>query len=533
LQLIDSGETWGVPQPQGLGYDVTGWWPVGWFPDGKRLVAQASSLGAEHSGLWVIPVLGGAPREIRESAVGWSVSPDGSLIAFTSTSLSSDIWLMGPNGEDPRKIVTADEGESLNWVVWSPDSRRIAYERLHSGAAGGQCDIENRDLKGGEPTVVLSDPKLAAWMGGGLWWSADGRLIYPLVEATFGTVLRDTNLWEIKIDTGSGKPTGKPERITNWAGFSLTDPNVTIDARRLVFSRVSRQTHVYIGDLDGGGTRLTAPPRRLTLDEHNDWPTAWTPDSKALLFGSDRSGKRNVYKQALDQDSAEPLLANAPVDLVLPRLSADGAWILYVRLAKLEDTGTSGPVQLRRVPVSGGPSQFVLTAHDLYSYRCARAPATFCLVSEWPEDQKQLIFTAFDPIKGRGAIVSRIATKPGLDYNWDLSPDGSQIAMLFPAGENCIRLLPLSGGEPRDLVVKGWYGFKPGPDWAADGKGFYVSSSSPRGVTLLYIDLAGHATAVWEQKGGFETWGIPSPDGRHLAILGDTVDSNVWMLENF
>ena len=73
--------------------------------------------------------------------MGWSVSPDGSLIAFTSTSLSSDIWLMGPNGEDPRKIVSADEGESLNWVVWSPDSRRIAYERLHSGAAGAYSAI--------------------------------------------------------------------------------------------------------------------------------------------------------------------------------------------------------------------------------------------------------------------------------------------------------------------------------------------------------------------------------------------------------
>ena len=28
-------------------------------------------------------------------------------------------------------------------------------------------------------------------------------------------------------------------------------------------------------------------------------------------------------------------------------------------------------------------------------------------------------------------------------------------------------------------------------------------------------------------------WGAPSPDGRHLAILGGTQDSNVWMLENF
>jgi hypothetical protein len=52
-------------------------------------------------------------------------------------------------------------------------------------------------------------------------------------------------------------------------------------------------------------------------------------------------------------------------------------------------------------------------------------------------------------------------------------------------------------------------------------------------VTLLYIDLNGHASAVWEQKGGVQTWGVPSPDARHLAILGYTVDSNVWMLENF
>ena len=86
---------------------------------------------------------------------------------------------------------------------------------------------------------------------------------------------------------------------------------------------------------------------------------------------------------------------------------------------------------------------------------------------------------------------------------------------------------------PHDLVVNGWYGFNEGPDWLPDGKGFYVGSSSPRGATLLYIDLKGRATTVWEQKGGFQTWAVPSPDGRHLAIESYTVDSNVWMLENF
>jgi len=70
------------------------------------------------------------------------------------------------------------------------------------------------------------------------------------------------------------------------------------------------------------------------------------------------------------------------------------------------------------------------------------------------------------------------------------------------------------------------------PEWAPDGKGFYVASSSPWDSTLLYIDLKGRISPVWQQNGSFDTSGAPSPDGRHLAILGFTVDSNVWMIEN-
>ncbi len=540
LQLIDTGESRTIPQPQGLGYRVTGWAPVGWFPDGTKFLAQAASLGAEHSSIWMISMLGGAPRAIHEGALALSVSPDGSLIAFTSTTFNSDIWLMGANGEDPRKIVAADEGEFFNSVVWSPDSRRIAYERMRWGPAGAQCRIESRDLQGGQPTVVLSDPKLATRFGGGFCWLADGRLIYCLGEATEVNPAEvsgaergptDTNLWEIQVDAGSGKPVNKPQRITNWTDFAVAGPSATTEGGRLVFNRISAQNDVYVGDLEHGGARLKASPRRLTLDERNDMPTAWTPDSKTVLFHSDRGGNWHIYKQALDQDSAEPFAVTPQVDTVA-RTSADNAWIVHATFAKSEDFGTRAPSQLRRVRVSGGPSQLVLTAHGYDEHRCARAPATLCLVSEWTEDRRELVFSAFDPVKGRGREVVRLESKPGFESHWDLSPNGSQLAMLF-SGENRIRLLPLAGGAHRDLLVKGWYGFADGPDWAPDGKGFYVGSSSPRGATLLYIDLEGHASAVWELKGSFETWGVPSPDGHHLAILGETVDSNVWMLENF
>jgi hypothetical protein len=174
----------------------------------------------------------------------------------------------------------------------------------------------------------------------------------------------------------------------------------------------------------------------------------------------------------------------------------------------------------------------LLTAHGYTGHQCARAPASLCVLGEWTEDQRQLVFTAFDPLKGRAREVTRMLTERRSFYEWGMSPDGSQIGIIVPPGENRIRLLPLAGGEPRDLIVKGWYGFR-SVDWAPDGRGFYVGSSSLRGATLLYVNLKGDVTPVWEQKGSFRTWGVPSPDGRHLAILGYTVDSNVWMLENF
>jgi dipeptidyl aminopeptidase/acylaminoacyl peptidase len=437
---------------------------------------------------------------------------------------------MGENGEEPRKIMGADEGESLSNVIWSPDGRRLAYERVRFGPAGVRCSLESRETKGGEATVLLSDSKLAPRAGGlGFSWLADGRVIYCLGEAD----LTDTNLWEIKVDARSGRPVGKPRRITSWSDFVFVGPEATADGRRLVFCRFTDvQTDVYVGDLEPGGARLKRSPRRLTLDERNDNPSAWTPDSKAVLFMSDRTGSYNIYRQDLDQDAAERLVASSQMDLA-PRMTPDGKWITYVRFAKPDDIWTSAPSQLMRVPISGGPSALVLTAHGLINQWCARAPATLCIVGEESEDQKHLVFTSFDPLKGRGRELARIATDPGLVYNFGMSPDGSKVAVLFPPGENRIRVLPLQGGAPRDLVANGWWGFYAAPDWSPDGNGFYVGSSSSRGGTLLYMDLKGQVSAVWQQKGIFDTWGDPSPDGRHVAILGEIGNSNVWMVENF
>jgi hypothetical protein len=91
------------------------------------------------------------------------------------------------------------------------------------------------------------------------------------------------------------------------------------------------------------------------------------------------------------------------------------------------------------------------------------------------------------------------------------------------------------GGSDRDIKVKGWPNVSwMGLDWSADGKGLYVGSVAPQSRTLLYVDLKGNAQVLWQDKRALsQIWGIPSPDGRYIAIRGGVTNSNVWMLEGF
>jgi hypothetical protein len=54
-----------------------------------------------------------------------------------------------------------------------------------------------------------------------------------------------------------------------------------------------------------------------------------------------------------------------------------------------------------------------------------------------------------------------------------------------------------------------------------------------RSAVLLSVDLQGNARVLWEHAGSFKTNGVPSPDGRRLAIQRWTVDGSIWMMETF
>jgi serine/threonine protein kinase len=146
LCVIETGEIHDVPLPEEL---RTHLWEVNWFPDGEKLIFAAGS-SPETKAIWMTSVFGGAPRQLRSGGVSPVVSPQGSLIAFVSGN-AHEIWVMGANGENPRRILTG-ENDTYGVLAWSPGGQRLAYIGAASQAGGS---IETVSLDGGPPSLVF------------------------------------------------------------------------------------------------------------------------------------------------------------------------------------------------------------------------------------------------------------------------------------------------------------------------------------------------------------------------------------------
>jgi eukaryotic-like serine/threonine-protein kinase len=549
LKLIETGETRTIPQPDETKSHSVEWQigpdPGWWFPDSTRFLAIAKPLriGADavtsqDSSIWVVSVLAGPPRKLRDQAYPYAISPDGSRVSFgTNKGRLGDreIWVMGPDGGQARKVFDLDEDGSIGGLQWSPDGQRVIYSKTvpTSGLAGASFDEVSQtfvggDLKGSPLTTIY--PPFELKTVAEFLWLPDGRMIYRTWDRGFKSAT--CNVWQIRLDPRTSEFIGKPQRITNFAEVCASGFSVTADSKRLVFRESRIRASVYVADLHDGGTRITNPSR-LTLDEGWNNPAAWTADGKVVFFYSNRNRAQALFRQSLGQDTAEPLVTEKEDEALTGGacLSPEGSWLLYVVGSKEGDR--SAAVRLMRVPITGGTPESILTIND-GGQACARSPATLCAIAERSADRKHLVFTAFDPVQGRGRKLAEFtteATEATDNYEWKLSPDGTRVAIL-KSREGRINILWLNGRAPQEITVKGWNTLTDA-NWAADGKSLFVSTFGDRGAVLLSVDLQGNARLLWENKGGIETYAVPSPDGRHLAMQGFTEDGNMWMMENF
>jgi len=549
LLLIGASETRAIPPAEGVD-SALGFGVGAWLPDNKGFLANAcprggdTTYGTSHGcSIWIVNIAGGPPHKIRDEAKGESFSPDGSLLSFgTNVGKVGDreIWVMRPDGQEARKIFEAGENDTIGGLTWSPDGHRVIFVR-QDGPDIANSYFLSGDLNGGPLTKIL--PPFDMKMVGDLNWMSDGRLMYRLDEPGFK--VKTCNLWQISMDPRLIQFIGKPRRLTNFAEVCVNAPSMTSDGKRFGIFEWRPHSSVYVADLQAGGQRSTNPIR-LTRDESWNHPLAWTVDSKTIFFNSSRTGTDAIFKQNPGQDTAEPLIAFSKGEgLTGACLSPEGSWIYYTLASYEEGPAESSKImraeqtviqpavvsKIMRVAITGGAPQLVLTASIEEWPRCARFPSTLCAIAERTPDRKQIVFTELDTVKGRGRELARFDTEARKEYHWDISPDGTRIALLKHR-EGRVQILSLNGKAPRQIISKQWNTLS-SVVWTADGKGLFASSYTVQGADMLHIDFRGNTRLLWEHPGGIDVYGVPSPDGKHLAMRGWNVEGNMWMMENF
>jgi eukaryotic-like serine/threonine-protein kinase len=528
IKMIRTGETRTVSQPKSITALPPPYWEiVQWFPDGIGFLANMTlspelSSSEQQPSIWSVELLGGDPRKLQDNAEAWSISPDGSLISFSRSKGRfgyREIWLMGPNGENPRKLVDLNENEGVRRFHWFPGGRRVAY--VKSDQAGDT--LLSSDLETKSPTILLTAAAMDRVRD--FVFLPDGHMLYSAQDPA-GT--NTCNYWKLQIDLHSGEAVAEPNQLTYWAGFCELNSTVTENGKQLAFIETVGHASTYLADLEANGTRI-ARTRKFTLNESWDFPVDWMADSKTLLLLSNRNGRAELFKQTLNETGAEPLRIG-PEDVDFAHVTPDGHWLLYT-LEGHPGNGTGS--RIIRAPVEGGSSQSVANTRKNSQILCPRAPATFCVLGEPTEQRDQFVFTTFDPLKGPGIELARIPlqAKAGNYLAWDVSPDGTRFAV-HDLPEGPYHILSLHGAELTKVQPRGWSTLR-SCDWSADGKGLFISAPTVRGSALLHLDLQGRTHVLWEQPVGKVTYARPSPDGRHIAMVGWIFHSNVWMMENF
>jgi serine/threonine protein kinase len=538
LQRIETGETRTISEPPGFDTKKLCWSIGAWFPSSKEFLVNsrpaaqdAHYWNARDASIWSVS-FAGPPRKIRENAEAFSVSPDGDWIVFGTRAGDlgdRELWLMNAKTDHAYKLFDTSEDRWLGAPQWSRDGRHVLYADMDKDV----CKIVTRDLKGSPPVLISSWPTEEIVL---MFWLPDGRLLYIIDER--GSLVTTYNLWLQHVDPYTAHALDRPSKLTNWAGFGLASPSASSDSRHLAFTRWNNQQSVLIGELPRAGSR-SFDPSPLTMTEGWNTFVDWTRDGRTVLFTSDTNGKWRLFRQSVGSHDAEPLAGAEPFGAQMStlegrhliedgalgaRTSPDGRWVLYLTTldAKL--------AEVMRVPLSGGSPERVTSTASGATLSCSRTEQGSCVIAERTPDQKEIVFSALNPMSGRGPALARIAATPEL-HPWALSPDGSTIA-LHGERSNHFDLIATKTGRRTSLEVG--VGSMLGPiSWSPRGDELFVSALSGLEALIVSVGLNGTTRVIWREPGDFGLVGVPSPDGRLLAVTRWRNSSNVWMIDNF
>lgn len=457
------------------------------------LIWKLRPPAADHARPPAMTQLSGLPDQASDPA--WS--PDGKFLAFTAldpATATLHIYLKPSANAAPATRLTHDLAAEMR-PVWSPDGHSIAYIKSLDLST---YDIVCQPLRAGSP-LVFGPFTIMAYVTDqhpALDWSPDGRFLLSTEQMSPSSPIR---LVRIAVATGdrialTSPPTGSTGDL---------DGKFSPDGNWVAFRR-GGLGDLYVVSSQG---EQQSPAQRLTFNMSGVRGIAWSPDSRSILFGTDR-GESNHYGIWTIPITGGPATALTPSDFdtVDPALS---------RTAQLVFTHRD-----------------LVTALTLHSFH-ASIPDRIVFPSSHVD-----MAPALSP---DGKLVSFASTRSGLEQLWvgrlgdpaptqathfqdkglvlfpSWSPDSRTVAFSFRHGSATnLYLYSVPASSLRQITFTRNRDIT--PVFSPDGKYLYYSSNDDGTSRLwrLRTDGSEHPEPLfWEAVTSY----LPSADGRWMYFV--------------
>jgi serine/threonine protein kinase/dipeptidyl aminopeptidase/acylaminoacyl peptidase len=471
---------------------------VNFSRDGDYIYFERADNGADSADLYVMPVLGGTPRQlIRTVNTSISFSPNGKQFSFLrggAAQGSVQVCIANADGTGERLLASLPPGPFYAGTAWSPDGKTIVASAVQF-AKQIKWVLNAVEVNDGHVRDLYSSSED---VGKPVWMPDGDSLLVPIGPVTGNS----RQLWIISY------PGGERRRFTNDLADYGRSIDLTRDGRTLVAIQETLISHIWVAPQG-----QTEQAKQVTSGETEDQRVTSMQNGKLLI----RAANTDLVLVNSDGSQRSPLVADAKN--VGSFSSCGDRYVVF-------DSLPGSQVTVFRTDADGSnPTKLV---DDAVFPDCSR-------------DGKWLVYanalgTKFFrlPIEGGTPTEVSVAHQNG-DPMLRISPDGNWIAYLFeearPAQEQ-IAIIPASGGAPVHLF--------PLPEdtgefrWSPDGKG------------VQFILTQNGAANIWEQpvSGGprrritnFTSGHIFdfdwSRDGKQLFLAKGEINSDVILISNF
>jgi len=323
--------------------------------------------------------------------------PDARHFLFYSTGSpeTGGIYLGSLDEPDTKRLTDSDSAGVFHPAGW------LLFERAGTLFAA-RLDLTKRALIGDPIKVADAVAFDGRTHGSALSVSANGLVAYR----TGGANLRQL-VWFDRFGKALGRM-GAPDA-------SLLAPRLSPDGLRAAVSLTTQgNTDIWLLD--------EARRMRFTFDAGLDRFPIWSPDGSQVVFDSNRSGVRNLYRKPSNGSGSEELLIESPQHKTAYDWSPDGNFILYGSV----DPQTKYDLWI--LPLADRmPFAFLKT--NLEERRGQFSPNGHWVV--YLSNDSGVFQVCVRPFPGPGRQI-QISTSGGAQPHW--GPDGKEIYYIAPDG---------------------------------------------------------------------------------------------------